>query len=111
MFGLHASLQLIGLSLIASSAAIPAKEPLYRLEVRNNNTNTTNVSDNSNNSCRYLKQNLTSDCWDELDISGYLNQWWKDNEADCSFAGADFASCFQQKAGVEQEQCDMTGRA
>ena len=59
--------------------------------------------------CNDLKHNLTSSCWDELNMSGYLAQWWESNGAGCTQQNTGFASCYQQMAGWEQQQCDTTG--
>ncbi|KAL8709844.1 MAG: hypothetical protein Q9220_005460 [cf. Caloplaca sp. 1 TL-2023] len=39
----------------------------------------------------------------------WLTDWWNTNEETCTEHKASFASCFQQMAGVEQQQCDTIG--
>ncbi|KAL8690950.1 MAG: hypothetical protein Q9218_003726, partial [Villophora microphyllina] len=46
--------------------------------------------------------NLDPACWDSLNLPGYLEQWWHENEKSCNeipYQGDGFASCFQQKHG------------
>ena len=58
--------------------------------------------------CTNLKSNLTQACWEELGMANYLTDWWRTNQNSCS-AGTNFVSCYQQLAGVEEQQCDTTG--
>ena len=62
-----------------------------------------------NTSCDNLMQNLRQSCWDELNVSQYLGQWWQEHEWLCAAKGVEFASCYQQLVGIEQEQCGHTG--
>lgn len=62
-----------------------------------------------NTSCANLQQDLTQPCWEELKISQYLEDWWTDNQSICAARGVEFASCFQQFAGIHQQQCGHTG--
>ena len=59
--------------------------------------------------CSDLNQNLTWECWNQLNMTGYLEHWWNANHTQCTERNASFASCYQQLTGYEQEQCDMTG--
>jgi hypothetical protein len=59
--------------------------------------------------CNDLKQNLTVPCWNQLNMSSYLEDWWHTNGPACTQQNAGFVSCYQQMAGVEQQQCDTTG--
>ncbi|KAL8857801.1 MAG: hypothetical protein Q9178_005701 [Gyalolechia marmorata] len=59
--------------------------------------------------CNDLTWNLKPECWDALDIPKWLTQWWNTNEETCREQNATFASCFQQMAGVRQQQCDTIG--
>jgi len=59
--------------------------------------------------CNDLKQNLTASCWNQLNMSTYLEGWWHTNAAACSQQNATFASCYQQMARVEQQQYNTTG--
>lgn len=59
--------------------------------------------------CEHLRQNLTQPCWEQLNVTGYLTQWWQEHEQDCAARDAGFATCYQQMVGVEQEQCAHTG--
>ena len=59
--------------------------------------------------CTDLRHNLTQTCWEELGISNYLTDWWQANQKACGGANTSFVSCYQQLAGVEEQQCDTTG--
>ena len=59
--------------------------------------------------CSDLKQNLTWECWNQLNMTQYLEGWWSANQTQCVERNASFASCYQQLTGYEQEQCDTTG--
>lgn len=61
--------------------------------------------------CSDLSWNLRPECWDKLDIPNWLTQWWETNQETCQAHNASFASCFQQMAGVQQQQCDTIGDA
>ncbi|CAF9920597.1 MAG: hypothetical protein HETSPECPRED_004305 [Heterodermia speciosa] len=67
------------------------------------------TSNNTLASCQYLRQSLTQPCWELLNVTGHLTQWWQDHEQDCVERDAGFATCYQQMVGVEQEQCAHTG--
>ena len=41
-------------------------------------------------------------------MTNYLTEWWRTNQKSCG-AGTNFVSCYQQLAGVEEQQCDTTG--
>ena len=50
----------------------------------------------------------TQQCWDVLQVSEYLQDWWSNNSASCNgpdYQGSGFASCFQQKHKLGQQQC------
>ena len=59
--------------------------------------------------CSDLDQNLTWQCWNQLDMTHYLESWWQANQTQCEQRNASFASCYQQLTGYVQEQCDQTG--
>ncbi|KAL8805314.1 MAG: hypothetical protein Q9223_005295 [Gallowayella weberi] len=65
----------------------------------------------SRKDCEDLSWNLRQECWDILDVPKWLTQWWETNEETCHAHNASFASCFQQKVGVQQQQCDTIGDA
>ncbi|KAI9810604.1 MAG: hypothetical protein M1827_006166 [Pycnora praestabilis] len=52
---------------------------------------------------------MTARCWDELNITQQLEEWWQVYETNCTQMAMGFASCYQQIAGVEQQQCSDTG--
>lgn len=60
-------------------------------------------------SCEYLRQSLTQPCWDQLNVTGYLTEWWKIHEPDCRASNTGFATCYQQLTGISQQQCAHTG--
>lgn len=67
------------------------------------------ISERQIGNCSDLNQNLTWQCWNQLDMKDYLESWWRANQTQCEQRNASFASCYQQLTGFEQEQCDMTG--
>ncbi|MCJ1486048.1 hypothetical protein MMC06_006224 [Schaereria dolodes] len=66
-------------------------------------------SDRSVSDCKNLDWDLSQDCWAKLGVSEHITTWWESNESDCVEHGATFASCYQQMAGWEENQCDTTG--
>ena len=50
-------------------------------------------------------------CWDYLNVSQYLEQWWIENEESCKseYPLASFVSCYQQIWGAPNQQCDKIG--
>lgn len=91
------------LSLFYISASLPF-EPAHPLVIAQAGNDTLNSSD-----CNDLSWNLRPECWDILDIPNWLTQWWDRNAGTCEEHNATFASCFQQMAGIEQQQCDTIG--
>lgn len=67
------------------------------------------ISKRQMGNCSDLNQNLTWECWNQLNMTEYLDNWWYANHTQCERRNATFASCYQQLNGFEQEQCDMTG--
>ena len=67
------------------------------------------TSGTSDTGCNNLMQNLSVSCWDELDVSGYLAQWWKQNQGHCQSIEFGFAKCYQSSLGMQQQACDLTG--
>lgn len=68
------------------------------------------ANDTSNSTdCTDLSWNLRPECWDILNIPIWLTEWWDSNVNTCEAHNASFASCFQQMAGIEQQQCDTIG--
>jgi len=67
------------------------------------------ISERQLGNCSDLNQNLTWECWNQLSMTEYLESWWQANQTECAQRNATFASCYQQLAGYEQEQCDTTG--
>ncbi|KAL9134776.1 MAG: hypothetical protein Q9175_004045 [Cornicularia normoerica] len=59
--------------------------------------------------CTDLRQNLTRTCWEEMGMATYLTNWWETNQVACAGANTSFVSCYQQSAGIEEQQCDSTG--
>ena len=82
-------------SLAASPVAFDNAEPL--------------ISERQIGNCSDLNQNLTWECWSQLNMTEYLDKWWHANSTQCERRNATFASCYQQLTGYEQEQCDTTG--
>ena len=74
-----------------------------------NQTMMNTTSGSANIDCNNLMQNLSIPCWDELDVSGYLAQWWKQNQGYCESIGFGFATCYQSSIGMQQQACDITG--
>ena len=73
---------------------------------------TNNQSSRTRNLCANDTVNITPDCWDLLDVSSFLQDWWRDNQASCAsspYTGSGFASCFQQKHKVLNQQCEEIG--
>ena len=53
--------------------------------------------------------NLSPECWDKLNVTGYLLDWWEKNRDDCDidpYRGEGFASCFQQKQKTLSYACN-----
>ena len=67
------------------------------------------ISERQIGKCSDLNQNLTWECWNQLNMTEYLDEWWRANSMQCERWNATFASCYQQLNGYEQEQCEMTG--
>ena len=52
--------------------------------------------------CSRDNVNPTSQCWNTLNVSGYLSDWWTKNQETCNtypYKGMGFASCYQQLNG------------
>ncbi|KAL9601653.1 MAG: hypothetical protein Q9219_002373 [cf. Caloplaca sp. 3 TL-2023] len=98
-----ASLLLLIPSLIPSSTGLPFVET-DPLSIHQDASNTSNPMD-----CNDLSWNLRPDCWNALNIPLWLTEWWNTNVETCEAHNASFASCFQQMAGVQQQQCDTIG--
>ena len=94
----HVSVYVILLSICSVAASPVSLEHAHR-----------RLSERQYGNCSDLNQDLTWECWNQLNMTGYLDAWWRANQAQCTFRNASFASCYQQMAGYEQEQCDMTG--
>ncbi|KAL8924535.1 MAG: hypothetical protein Q9208_004010 [Pyrenodesmia sp. 3 TL-2023] len=98
--------------LIQTSTSIPF-DPTRPLALQNqddkNDSKTTPDTALTASDCNDLTWNLRPECWDILDIPEWLTQWWDRNAAACEKHNATFSSCFQQMAGVKQQQCDTIG--
>ncbi|KAL9621295.1 MAG: hypothetical protein Q9204_008127, partial [Flavoplaca sp. TL-2023a] len=52
--------------------------------------------------CTAADRDPAPECWNVLNVTGYLQDWWSQNEAKCNtepYAGDGFASCYQQLVG------------
>lgn len=67
------------------------------------------LSERQLGNCSDLGHNLSPECWNVLNMTGHLNDWWEQNGKECQAHNISFTSCYQQMAGWEQEQCDTTG--
>lgn len=66
------------------------------------------VPANTTANCMSPHVNPTAACWDYLNVSQYLDDWWKTNEATCNespYQGDGFGSCYQQLHGVLDTAC------
>ncbi|MCJ1336853.1 hypothetical protein MMC09_002131 [Bachmanniomyces sp. S44760] len=64
--------------------------------------------------CTNPNKNSNSACYDVLNVTGYLQDWWQQSGPDCqqNYASDGFASCYQQKVGkgaLLNQRCDTTG--
>ena len=73
----------------------------------------TSIDNSTTNSTVILCQDITSHnliapCWDILNVTQYLEQWWNKYQQRCAdmVEGTSFVSCYQQLHGVEQRTCD-----
>lgn len=52
--------------------------------------------------CNAADRDPTPECWNILNVTGYLQNWWAANQAKCMsgpYAGVGFTSCYQQLVG------------
>lgn len=95
---------------ISSSMPFDPTRPLALQNQDDKNASKTTPDTTPNTpDCNDLSWNLRPECWDILDIPNWLTQWWYRNAGTCAEHNAPFASCFQQMAGIQQQQCDTIG--
>ena len=92
----------------ADSTGSSQSQPTVGLRLANGSV-IYNWGSDQNFGCTNMKQNLSISCWDELDVSGYLEKWWANNSQVCQAMQVDFASCYQQHLGLEQQACSTIG--
>ena len=58
--------------------------------------------------CTQTTLDITSQCWDVLGVSDYLQEWWDKNEYICNTTYRDqgFAACYQQQLQILNYVCD-----
>ena len=62
--------------------------------------------------CNDRLKDLIPECWDVLGVSQYLGEWWALKQLDCDspyYKGSGFASCYQQKLGINNNPCNNIG--
>ena len=67
------------------------------------------VTPNATHFCLSPLVNPSAACWDHLNVTGYLDHWWAENEEKCDaypYSGSGFASCFQQLHGDFNSYCN-----
>ena len=93
---------------LPSSVPVPSSPADY-LQRPTNNSSTSNSSVTL---CQGItSHNLIAPCWDILNVTQYLEEWWNDHQKNCTdmVEGTSFVSCYQQLHGIEQRQCDDLG--
>ncbi|KAI9818893.1 MAG: hypothetical protein M1827_007714 [Pycnora praestabilis] len=97
-------LSLLFLSSILFSFSWASPVPVDHLDTRQLQLNPAQYN------CSNPDQDLQQECWDELDVTGYLGTWWENHSASCVGETANFSACFLNYVGIYNQQCDLIGQ-